>query len=155
MRVCLVSEYGRGPLLVCRVPLTPNSKSPGQSFLLPIKPGCRRDKRPSCLSHYLINDTKATHPLVERSRMPPRLTYFSFLLFLLGSPVAAHKHHSALKEAANAPVDSILWIHIVLQTIVWGILFPVGMVLGLTKSRWHVPLQVCGFPRPLFFNKKN
>ncbi|KAJ3483677.1 hypothetical protein NLI96_g6159 [Meripilus lineatus] len=76
--------------------------------------------------------------------MPPRLTYFSFLLFLLGSPVAAHKHHSALKEAANAPVDSILWIHIVLQTIVWGILFPVGMVLGLTKSRWHVPLQGTG-----------
>lgn len=58
-------------------------------------------------------------------------------------PVFAHEHHDELtEEAANAPTDAILWIHIFLQTAVWGILFPVGMVLGITRSRWHVPLQV-------------
>jgi hypothetical protein len=57
--------------------------------------------------------------------------------------VAAHEHHDQLtEEQANAPVDSILWIHMVLQATVWGILFPIGMVLGLSRSRWHVPLQV-------------
>ncbi|TDL22247.1 hypothetical protein BD410DRAFT_788981 [Rickenella mellea] len=31
------------------------------------------------------------------------------------------------------------------QAAVWGVLFPVGMVLGITRSRWHVPLQSAGF----------
>ncbi|KAF8809521.1 hypothetical protein BYT27DRAFT_7187837 [Phlegmacium glaucopus] len=58
----------------------------------------------------------------------------------------AHPHSDALtEEAANAPVDAILWIHIALQAAVWGVIFPMGMVLGLTRSRWHVPLQVTGF----------
>lgn len=55
----------------------------------------------------------------------------------------AHEHHDMLtEEQMNAPIDSVLWIHMVLQATVWGILFPVGMVLGITRSRWHVPLQV-------------
>ena len=66
----------------------------------------------------------------------------TFLLALI-IPVLAHKHHDELtEEQANAPVDSILCIHIFLQAAVWGILFPIGMVLGLSRSRWHVPLQV-------------
>ncbi|KAF8840401.1 hypothetical protein BDN67DRAFT_968591 [Paxillus ammoniavirescens] len=32
-----------------------------------------------------------------------------------------------------------------LQAIVWGVLFPIGMVLGLTRSLWHVPLQSLAF----------
>ncbi|KAK4181523.1 hypothetical protein QBC36DRAFT_84217 [Triangularia setosa] len=40
------------------------------------------------------------------------------------------------------PIDTTLWIHIFLQTFTFGILFPLGMVLGIVKSRWHVPLQV-------------
>lgn len=57
--------------------------------------------------------------------------------------VAAHGHHGDIsEEAASAPIDAILWIHIFLQAFVWAVLFPVGMVLGLAKSRWHVPLQV-------------
>ena len=55
----------------------------------------------------------------------------------------AHEHDEELtEEATHAAIDSILWIHIFLQAAVWGILFPVGMVLGLSRSRWHVPLQV-------------
>jgi len=70
---------------------------------------------------------------------------YPFLL-ALAIPVLAHKHHDELtEEEANAPVDAILWIHMFTQAIVWGILFPVGMVLGITRSRWHVPLQSVGF----------
>ncbi|KAF7798706.1 hypothetical protein EIP86_009930 [Pleurotus ostreatoroseus] len=66
------------------------------------------------------------------------------LLLALAIPSAAHKHHSILDEdEANKPVDNILWIHIFLQIIVWGFLFPIGMVLGMARSKWHVPLQSC------------
>ena len=65
------------------------------------------------------------------------------MLFLSLNAARAHKHGGVLtEEEANAPIDSILWIHIFLQASVWGVLFPIGMVLGLTRSRWHVPLQV-------------
>ncbi|KAK4100190.1 hypothetical protein N658DRAFT_516876 [Parathielavia hyrcaniae] len=40
------------------------------------------------------------------------------------------------------PLDTTLWVHIFVQTLTFGILFPLGMVLGIIKSRWHVPLQV-------------
>jgi hypothetical protein len=59
-------------------------------------------------------------------------------------PVLAHEHHGEdlTEEQLRAPVDAILWMHIALQAIVWGFIFPVGMVLGLTRSKWHVPVQV-------------
>ena len=67
-------------------------------------------------------------------------------LLLLSAFVAgayAHGHHHELSDAdIHKPIDAILWIHIFLQAAIWGVLFPTGMVLGLSKSRWHVPLQV-------------
>lgn len=70
------------------------------------------------------------------------LTRKLFVLCLIGY-VLAHEHHDEISDAeANAAVDNILWIHIFLQAFVWGVMFPVGMVLGLSRSRWHVPLQV-------------
>jgi Domain of unknown function (DUF2427) len=88
-----------------------------------------------------------------------RLTHLLLLPFLLTLyAVRAHEGHDELsEEEATAAVDSILWIHIFLQASVWGILFPIGMVFGLSRSRWHVPLQVrpsrprpstSHFPRP-------
>lgn len=74
--------------------------------------------------------------------MMPRLA-MAASLFCVFTMATAHEHHDMLtEEQMNAPVDSVLWIHMVLQATVWGILFPVGMVLGITRSRWHVPLQV-------------
>jgi hypothetical protein len=65
------------------------------------------------------------------------------LLCVLSTPGLAHDHNDHVDvEAALAPVDRLLWIHMALQVAVWGVLFPVGMVLGITRSRWHVPLQV-------------
>lgn len=62
-------------------------------------------------------------------------------------PMASgHDHHEdQIPEGATIsvePLDTTLWLHIFLQTFVFGILFPTGMVLGIVKSRWHVPLQV-------------
>ncbi|KAJ6485716.1 hypothetical protein C8R45DRAFT_997595 [Mycena sanguinolenta] len=60
--------------------------------------------------------------------------------------VRAHEHDDELtEEDMNLPTDSILWIHIFLQAAVWGVLFPIGMALGISRSRWHVPLQSLGF----------
>lgn len=39
------------------------------------------------------------------------------------------------------PIDWILYLHIALQLLTWGILYPLGAVLGLARSRWHVPVQ--------------
>ncbi|KAF7309492.1 Protein YTP1 [Mycena indigotica] len=76
------------------------------------------------------------------------MTARAYLLFSLLAiqVVYAHEHHDELPdEESDKPTDAILWLHILLQILVWGILFPVGMVLGITRSRWHVPLQSVGF----------
>ncbi|KAF2868395.1 hypothetical protein BDV95DRAFT_630596 [Massariosphaeria phaeospora] len=61
---------------------------------------------------------------------------------------AAHEHHTDDIEDGNVisddPIDSILWIHILIQSLGWGILFPTGMVLGIIRSKWHVPVQTAG-----------
>jgi hypothetical protein len=77
--------------------------------------------------------------------MGRRHTHSMVLLSLFAlNAVRAHVHDEELtEEVTHAAIDSILWIHIFLQAAVWGILFPIGMVFGLSRSRWHVPLQVC------------
>lgn len=57
-------------------------------------------------------------------------------------PAYAHEHHDVSEEQLHAPIDAILYLHMGLQALVWGVLFPIGMVFGLTRSRWHVHLQV-------------
>ncbi|KAJ3013669.1 hypothetical protein HKX48_005623 [Thoreauomyces humboldtii] len=59
--------------------------------------------------------------------------------------VFAHEHSTSEATAGDIttgePIDSILYLHFFLQFLAWGILFPLGMVFGLAKSRWHVPTQ--------------
>ena len=69
-----------------------------------------------------------------------RHTYSLLLpLLLVLTPVHGHEHHTELteltEEEVTVPIDSILWMW-------WGIPFPIGMVFGLSRSRWHIPLQV-------------
>ncbi|KAI5477202.1 integral membrane protein [Pseudohyphozyma bogoriensis] len=68
-------------------------------------------------------------------------------LLLFATFVSAHEHHD--EEAAwnddnpftnDEPIDEILKWHIGIQMTAWSG-FCVGMVLGINKSRWHVPLQ--------------
>ncbi|RKF71219.1 Protein YTP1 [Golovinomyces cichoracearum] len=62
--------------------------------------------------------------------------------------VVAHGHDLTKIVAGESmtvdPIDSMLKLHIILMMISFGIIFPTGMVLGLAKSRWHVPTQIIG-----------
>jgi hypothetical protein len=55
---------------------------------------------------------------------------------LLSTVVTAHDHHTDNIEEGQAisvdPIDSILWTHILIQAMAWGIIFPTGMVLGVS-----------------------
>ncbi|KAI0205311.1 hypothetical protein F4808DRAFT_456304 [Astrocystis sublimbata] len=78
------------------------------------------------------------------------LPNFALLLVACATlPMAdAHDHDSSHIEEGNTismdPIDTTLWIHIFIQMAAWGVIFPVGMILGMVKSRWHVPVQVGG-----------
>ncbi|KKK16205.1 hypothetical protein P175DRAFT_0497801 [Aspergillus ochraceoroseus IBT 24754] len=66
---------------------------------------------------------------------------------LLICPVLAHGGHENVPEGSGAsedPIDSTLWVHMVLMGLAFGIIFPLGMVLGIVRSRWHVPVQSVG-----------
>lgn len=67
-------------------------------------------------------------------------------LQVIGKAVAHGGHENVPEGEATSvdPIDSILWIHILLQMFAFGIVFPLGMVLGIIRSRWHVPLQTLG-----------
>ncbi|ORY87128.1 hypothetical protein BCR37DRAFT_340424, partial [Protomyces lactucae-debilis] len=65
---------------------------------------------------------------------------------LLISAVAAHEHHthqiSPDAVISDKPIDAKLWMHIILMLLSFGIFFPLGVALGVAKSRWHVPVQI-------------
>lgn len=66
-------------------------------------------------------------------------------LLSLATQVSAHGGHDEVPEGeaiSAEPIDSILWIHMILMAVTFGVIFPFGMVLGITRSRWHVPVQV-------------
>jgi len=50
--------------------------------------------------------------------------------------VNAHEHHEEDipdgQGISAEPLDSILWVHIVVQMVAFGIIFPAGMVLGVS-----------------------
>ncbi|KAG9387846.1 DUF2427 domain containing protein [Pyrenophora tritici-repentis] len=56
-------------------------------------------------------------------------------LLLCITTTTAHEHHMDNIKQGNVvsddPMDSILWIHILIQTLAWGLIFPTGMVLGV------------------------
>lgn len=56
-----------------------------------------------------------------------------------------HEHHDDMipesEGISNSPIDSILWAHILIQTLAWGILFPMGMVLGVRRPHNCPPEQ--------------
>ncbi|KAI6810000.1 hypothetical protein KC332_g13707 [Hortaea werneckii] len=69
-------------------------------------------------------------------------------LLVLGASLSltsAHGDHSHIPEGeaiSAEPMGTTLWIHILIQSLAWGILLPLGMVFGLVRSRWHVPTQI-------------
>ncbi|KAI9676616.1 MAG: hypothetical protein M1829_002933 [Trizodia sp. TS-e1964] len=92
---------------------------------------------------------------------PPSKSSSGMSLPLAASPVAApvqglistwaskaHEHDTEGIPDGSVhslePIDTILWIHIFTQTLTYGLIFPFGMVLGIVRSRWHVPVQALG-----------
>jgi len=71
-----------------------------------------------------------------------------FLLLLSDGVIVVSAHYHDGGDVPEGfvispePLDSILWWHICTMIAAFGILFPTGMVLGIVRSRWHVPLQV-------------
>ncbi|RDL35421.1 Uncharacterized protein BP5553_07352 [Venustampulla echinocandica] len=84
------------------------------------------------------------------SNPPIRGLAWTLATILLSARQAiAHGDHDMDKiedgEAMSVdPLDAILWIHILLMMLSFGIIFPTGMVLGIVRNRWHVPTQVLG-----------
>jgi hypothetical protein len=72
-----------------------------------------------------------------------RTTAVAAAALLLSSVVTAHDHHTDKIEEGHAvsadPIDSILWIHILIQSMAWGIIFPTGMVLGVSMTTSATP----------------
>ncbi|KAK2744958.1 hypothetical protein FQN57_004088 [Myotisia sp. PD_48] len=61
--------------------------------------------------------------------------------------VVAHGDHEGIPEGmviSSDPIDTVLWIHMILMSFAFGVIFPTGMVLGITRSRFHVPVQIVG-----------
>ncbi|KAH8174393.1 protein YTP1 [Sarocladium implicatum] len=79
-----------------------------------------------------------------------RISTLAFGLACLGQAALAHDHHGGETKIPEGdtvtaePLGTIMWIHIFTQMLAYGIIFPIGMVLGISKSRWHVPTQIVG-----------
>lgn len=80
--------------------------------------------------------------------MSDRKHFLLVALCALFVVVNAHDHPGENippgESVSPDPIDSILWVHIAIMMCCFGVIFPTGMVLGMVKSRWHVPLQVAG-----------
>ncbi|KAI8094216.1 putative integral membrane protein [Thamnidium elegans] len=46
--------------------------------------------------------------------------------------------------ATDEPIGLIMTLHIAFMVAAFGVLYPLGMVLGLAKNKWHVPVQILG-----------
>ncbi|CAH1758712.1 6683_t:CDS:2 [Entrophospora sp. SA101] len=66
--------------------------------------------------------------------------YNIIIIILASFSTLSHAHdHRDLSQ-----VDIKLWTHIIFMFIAFALIFPIGMVLGLSKSKWHVPVQSLG-----------
>ncbi|GAA5908665.1 hypothetical protein JCM8208_002179 [Rhodotorula glutinis] len=85
-----------------------------------------------------------------RTHAVHRLALVALVASTLTLGVHAHEHHEVdvgpyeHNFVNEEPLDSVIKWHIAIQVFCWGILFPAGMVLGITRSRFHAPLQSLG-----------
>ncbi|KAK6534834.1 hypothetical protein TWF281_006134 [Arthrobotrys megalospora] len=78
-------------------------------------------------------------------RIHPSLPLLALIATLPLSQAHDHKGDERIQEGdyiSREPIDAILWLHILSMTLSFGILFPLGMVLGLVRNRFHVPVQI-------------
>ncbi|KAG0143741.1 hypothetical protein CROQUDRAFT_660817 [Cronartium quercuum f. sp. fusiforme G11] len=53
-------------------------------------------------------------------------------------------YENHMNTGDTKPLPLTLRVHAIVQLITWAIIFPTGFVLGLSKSRYHVPCQIAG-----------
>ncbi|KAH8928513.1 hypothetical protein BT69DRAFT_1237032 [Atractiella rhizophila] len=56
--------------------------------------------------------------------------------------IGGHQHATEIDW--SQPLDNLIYLHFVFQATVWGVIYPLGLVFGLARSRFHVPFQVTG-----------
>lgn len=90
-----------------------------------------------CLPQQQLQPPRFVSPRMSHHR--PRLRLLAGTLWIASSfllqTVHGHEHHTDMiaegEGVSPDPIDGILWAHILLQALAWGILFPTGMVLGV------------------------
>ncbi|ANB13599.1 Ytp1p [Sugiyamaella lignohabitans] len=62
------------------------------------------------------------------------------------SLLARHEHHEMPdgEHITGEPLDGIMWAHIIIMSVAFGVVFPIGLVCGLARNRFHVPIQTTG-----------
>ncbi|RKP39100.1 hypothetical protein BJ085DRAFT_42235 [Dimargaris cristalligena] len=74
---------------------------------------------------------------------PSPLALGLLAVVLLGLPVVqAHSGHTSIEISHD--IDGRLWAHIIFMSLAYGILFPIGTILGLVHHKLHVPIQALG-----------
>ena len=69
----------------------------------------------------------------------------TLLALSLAHVALGHEHNDTEIDSPDnllKPIDSILWLHIVVQILTWGFVFPIGMVLGLARLVERCPSTV-------------
>ncbi|KAE8203067.1 hypothetical protein A4X06_0g2330 [Tilletia controversa] len=83
----------------------------------------------------------AARGVLSMAAVRPRMVLLVVAAAAAAVGVAAHPHHHDGPADDTVPIDSVLWIHMLVQAFTWIILFPLTMVLGLVRHRLHVPLS--------------
>ncbi|KAF3915482.1 hypothetical protein ABW21_db0201694 [Orbilia brochopaga] len=77
---------------------------------------------------------------------PPTMSRTLVILATVAGLAAGHDHSGVTipegQHTTGEPLDSLLWLHILLMTTAFGIMYPLGMVFGLVRNRFHVPVQI-------------
>lgn len=64
------------------------------------------------------------------------------LVAIMATHVAAHEHHQSGPADDKVPIDAMLYLHMAVQVVAWFFLFPLALVMGLTRHRLHVPTAI-------------
>lgn len=56
--------------------------------------------------------------------------------------IEAHGGHKHGPVDDAVPIDTMLYMHMVIQMVAWFFLFPLALVMGLTRHRLHVPVAI-------------
>lgn len=106
----------------------------------------RHTSLPAHVHDFVDDQTRSLSSSIHEMMKVPRVTSglsiaLSTGLILVGR-ATAHEHHHTGPADDTVPVDGILWMHMGVQMFAWLFLFPLAMIMGLTRHRLHVPVAI-------------